>query len=952
MRSSPRRRRIPVALVFLVAALLVLPVGQSGRDQPGGRAPHTQSAKPSPQTSDIEAARAAAFAAVNGPGAIPRTAAACDHAVAPGHATCFAERRSDIAPHAATPNFTPAGYSPSDLQDAYGLQQISSTAGAGRTVALILAYDNPSAESDLAIYRAQFGLPACTTANGCFRKVNQNGEALPLPTTNTRWAGENSLDLQMVSAVCPLCHLLLVEADGDGDALFAAINRAVAMGAKYVSNSWGTHEFGIAAEYDALYLDHPGVVITASTGDYGYAGGISYPASSPHVISVGGTTLFSFAGTWLEMAWTGAGSGCSAYEARPWFQDGNGAFQGSNSACDNRAVSDVAATADTTFGVAAYVSISSGTRGWGVWGGTSVSAPIIAAMYALAGVPGGTDRPASYPYAYANSTNLYDVVAGSNRGSSSCPQGSLLCNAVTGWDGPTGLGSPRGVDAFVPNVLTITNPGDQVSGKGVATSLQLQATATRTPADLFYGAAGLPPGLGIDPLSGVISGAATVGGSYSVTVTATDRKTRASDTKSFRWTVPTVSATNPGNQSSKAGDGVSCQIRATDSVPTATLSYSANLPPGLSIGATSGLITGTPTAAGMATVTVTDNFGASATFSFNWAIASVNVTNPGNQTSAPDVSVAVQIRATDSDPGASLTYSAAGLPPALSIGATSGLITGTPTTSASYAVTVHVLDSVGASADTSFTWTVGTIVLINPGSQSDTSESQVTLQIRATNTRPGATTAFRATGLPPGLSIDALTGLITGKPAAGFFAVAVTVTDEAGINRTISFSWTVVASGAEAGTTSIAGGGRTLLAPAAVHFTSTLNGTAAQISADQSIAVADDSGTGAGWNVTLTTTVFSDGAHALPATSVTDAGAGGSCDQSTTCTKADNAVSYPVPVPAGVTVAPTAATIMSASKGKGMGAQTWVHHMELHLRADTRAGTYRSTWIYSLVTGP
>src|SRR5690242_2235819 len=213
---------------------------------------------------------------------------ACSTAVPKGFAHCDALVRTDRGAKAVQPNALPAGLGPTDLQSAYKLP--SSTAGSGQTVAIVDAQDDPNAESDLATYRSTYGLPACTTANGCFRKVNQNGAASPLPAADAGWAGEISLDVDMVSAICPNCHILLVEASGaDTSNLFAAIGMAVSQGAKFVSNSWGGPEDGTEPTLDSVFANHPGVAFTASTGDDGT--GASYPATSPYVTAVGGTSL-------------------------------------------------------------------------------------------------------------------------------------------------------------------------------------------------------------------------------------------------------------------------------------------------------------------------------------------------------------------------------------------------------------------------------------------------------------------------------------------------------------------------------------------------------------------------------------------------------------------------------------------------------------------------------------
>jgi subtilase family serine protease len=337
--------------------------------------------------------------------------------------TCFALRFS-----------VPGGYGPSDLRSAYKLP--SGRAGAGATVAVVDAYNDPTAESDLGVYRSRFNLPACTTANGCFRKVNQHGAASPVPGPDAGWAAEESLDVDMVSATCPNCHILLVEATSSNDSdIFSGVDTAVRLGAGYVSNSYGGSETSSQPTSDALYFRHPGVAITASTGDSGY--GASYPASSRYVTAVGGTALIRAANSrgWHESAWSGAGSGCSTLETRP-------AWQTVATHCAHRAMADVSAVADPGTGVAVYDTYGGG-GGWAIYGGTSVSSPIVASVYALAGHPAATAFPAAFPYAHR--AGFFDVITGRN-GSCANP---LLCAAGPGWDGPTGLGTPNGTSGFV-----------------------------------------------------------------------------------------------------------------------------------------------------------------------------------------------------------------------------------------------------------------------------------------------------------------------------------------------------------------------------------------------------------------------------------------------------------------------------------------------------------------------
>ena len=326
------------------------------------------------------------------------------------------------------PASSPSGYHPADLQSAYKLP--SSTAGSGQTVAIVDAFNDPNAESDLGVYRSQFGLSPCTTANGCFRKVNQTG-GTKYPRGNTGWAEEISLDLDMVSAICPNCHILLVEAKTNSFSnLAAAVDEAATLGANEISNSYGGSEYSTEVS-DQSHYNHAGIAITVSSGDSGY--GVQFPAASQYVTAVGGTSLTKASNTrgWSETAWSGAGSGCSAYVSKPGWQTDTG--------CSQRTVADVSADADPNTGVSVYDTYHE--PGWLVFGGTSVASPIIASVYALAGNAGSVNY-GQYPYLHSGS--LFDVTSGSN---GSCG-GSYLCTAGPGYDGPTGLGTPDGTGGF------------------------------------------------------------------------------------------------------------------------------------------------------------------------------------------------------------------------------------------------------------------------------------------------------------------------------------------------------------------------------------------------------------------------------------------------------------------------------------------------------------------------
>ncbi len=325
----------------------------------------------------------------------------------------------------------PTALSPAQFHSAYGLP---TTAPTPQTIAIVDAYDHPNIESDLATFSSFYGLPPCTTANGCFRKVNQAG-GTSYPIANPGWALEIALDVETAHAICQNCKILLVEASSASLAnLGAAENRAVAMGANVISNSWGATEYFSETLDQSRYFNHPGVVITASTGDNGYE--VQFPAASQYVTAVGGTTLHVNAnGSWgSETTWNGTGSGCSVYVAKPSWQNDTG--------CSGRTVADVSADADPNTGAAVYDSVTYvGQSGWFQVGGTSLAAPLIASVYALT----GTASTANYGSApYASPSLLHDVTSGSN---GSCSP-AYLCTAGVGFDGPTGLGTPNGLGAF------------------------------------------------------------------------------------------------------------------------------------------------------------------------------------------------------------------------------------------------------------------------------------------------------------------------------------------------------------------------------------------------------------------------------------------------------------------------------------------------------------------------
>jgi len=481
-------------------------------------------------------------------------AAVCPQHPDAGYATCLALRRTDIAPRrAAAPALAaaPAGYAPADLGSAYNIP----TGAGGGTVAIVDAYDDPNVESDLAAYRAQYGLPACTSANGCFRKVSQTGSTTNLPSPDTGWASEMALDTDMVSAACPSCQILLVEASSNSDAdLGAAENYAASQsGVRAVSNSWGGGEQSGDPSLGNAYYNHPGIAIVAAAGDNGY--GAEFPAASPFVTAVGGTAL-NRAGNargWTESVWSasntsGTGSGCSAYEAKPSWQTDTG--------CSRRTVGDVAAVADPATGVAVYDSYGSG--GWAVYGGTSVGTPLIASMYALAGNP---NPSAKYLYAAANASGLNDVTLGQNHS----PCSSYLCQAVPGYDGPTGNGTPNGLlslggagsSSGSSTFSLAVSPGSGSVQAGGGTSATVStATTSGSPQTVTLTASGLPNGVSVafNPPSVTSGGSSTMSvatttavapGSYSLSVLGTGSGTTTAGTT---YTLTVAAAACPTDQ--------------------------------------------------------------------------------------------------------------------------------------------------------------------------------------------------------------------------------------------------------------------------------------------------------------------------------------------------------------------------------------------------------------------
>jgi MYXO-CTERM domain-containing protein len=416
--------------------------------------PHAASASPPRLTPDVRA-----------PGE-PATAAVCSSGPIRCHAHVRITPAGEILAQAA-PLVAPPGLGPAQIQSAY---QIDPSKAKPATVAIVDAFGYADLESDLATYRAQFGLPPCTRANGCLTILNQNGQTSPLPPESppdNDWSEETALDMDAVSAACPTCKIIVVQADDNSLNLYTAQAAALAARPTVTSDSWGiTTPMGVDLSPQEAILDHPGIAEFVSSGDSGYdegGQGPTYPSTSAHTISVGGTALVkaSNARGWSETAWNKGGSSCAYTIAKPAYQTA--------SPCMFRAASDIAAVGDPATGLAVY---NTRAGGWVVVGGTSAAAPLVAALFASIG------RGDITAAQLAQSTSaLFDVTSGSNG-----PCGNLLCNATTGWDGPTGFGTPSaallsGAPGPGPGTLAvqITSPAD---GALVDAGFQVTATAS------------------------------------------------------------------------------------------------------------------------------------------------------------------------------------------------------------------------------------------------------------------------------------------------------------------------------------------------------------------------------------------------------------------------------------------------------------------------------------------
>ena len=474
----------------------------------------------------------------------------CPAAVKRGQAECMSIRSTrPVAPGSS--KAANGNYGPTQLRSAYTLATAAAKKGKGVLVAIVDAFSDPNLASDLSKYRSHFHLSACTTKNGCLMIVNGAGKASPLPRPDKGWAIEESLDVDMVSAVCPNCHILLVEAKTNGTTdLGAAEKTAVAKGARFVSNSWSGPEF-FGDDASNGDFNHPGDVISFASGDF--ATGPAYPTDLQYVTAVGGTSLKHASNKrgWSESAWgvntafaEGTAGGCSVQEPKPSWQR---ADANASAGCLNRTENDVSAVADPNTGVLIWDTYKASPSGLQEIGGTSAATPIVTAISALAGTPAKGSYPAEYPYLHTS--HLFDVTTGVSGKCETFRQ--YLCHGKGGYDGPTGLGSPNGTAAFAntAHLVTVVDPGTQDASPSSPFSLKITGLNTGSAKSLKWSATGLPSGLTISAVANSTNGKITGDlpgspGTFHVTVTAKDG-TVTGTTHFNIVTVPTLAAASP-----------------------------------------------------------------------------------------------------------------------------------------------------------------------------------------------------------------------------------------------------------------------------------------------------------------------------------------------------------------------------------------------------------------------
>ncbi len=516
------------------------------------------------------------------------------------------------------------GLDPADLQAAYG---VSAATGAGQTVALVEAFGYKVAEKDLDVYRSHYGLPACTKANGCLRKVNHDGEEANYPRSGEKeWEEESGLDLDMVSAVCPECKILLVEAEGEGPDLPPAVREAAALGANEISNSYSFPEEQCwegerECEAEGADYDIPGVIVTAAAGDTGLDSYLSgrhstgWPASLPWVVSVGGTTLHrsSDARGWSAEAWfepekrAASGGGCSREPKPAWQTDG---------ACAGRMDNDVAADAACRSGVSVY-----GIHGWRVMCGSSAAAPLaagIAAHYSqyARSLEGGEAF-------YLDPSALTDITTGHSGECTPPASDEYFCHAGPGYDGPTGNGTPFGAIELAQSPPSVSTGAASALGGGSATLAgTLDAQGSPTTYSFEYGTTtGYGSSVPLTPASAGSTSASqpvseTVTGlqaastyHYRLTATNADGTSYGPD-RSFSTSAPQVEAVSPAQGA--VDEGASVTISGTGLAGASAVYFGSNPSAYFQVESEDTILATAPVGDGAEPVTVTTPAGTSA----------------------------------------------------------------------------------------------------------------------------------------------------------------------------------------------------------------------------------------------------------------------------------------------------------------------------------------------------
>jgi subtilase family serine protease len=331
------------------------------------------------------------------------------------------------------------------FRSAYSLP---SRASKPETVAIVAAYDDSHLQGDLGMYTRHFGLPGCTMRNHCLRVLNEAGTPSPLPAadpTGGRWNIEHALSTEVVHGICQNCSILVVEASTDSAYdLSTAVHAAAKAGARVIVTTFGPAQAYTDSQWASDYDDRRAIVVSAA-GDSGYTGSVDFPAAMPNVLAVGGTHLqLGRGGRYQrETVWSQTTSGCSAYWNAGRWQKAQARSVGCGG---SRAVVDVSAVADP--GAIVYIT-DGGQPGGALYevGGTSLSAPVIGAVFGLAGGGGSSALSHLYRVARSHPSAFHDVRSGSN--SSTCGA-KPICSAQRGYDGPSGLGTPHGLTAFKP----------------------------------------------------------------------------------------------------------------------------------------------------------------------------------------------------------------------------------------------------------------------------------------------------------------------------------------------------------------------------------------------------------------------------------------------------------------------------------------------------------------------